>query len=193
MQFNFSRRKRMFLKIDEWLIMWAQWGVRQAELYARCTRRMLHAVVLFCTQVAVTIASIIAVTYIVAIPFDVFFTLVQSFVCFAWWKIFIHHRNLQRVMPEESHVLPKEICTRKVERVSFLCLAVYGASATIVCAALLFYDSRVENIVGLAMMTITTVCWYTLTCLEYIICTVSIPPQERARREYERDRRSYAS
>ncbi len=62
----------MFLKIDEWLIRWANWCVRHCELYYGITRQLLLSIVWLVLVCAITAACILSLTIFFLIEGDAF-------------------------------------------------------------------------------------------------------------------------
>ncbi len=96
-------------------------------------------------------------------------------------------------MPDELHTLPKEIITRKIDRVTYMIVTVLNVTISTLYIVAPLSESGMHNIMLTNVVIASTFCWCVVTCLEYLICTISVPPKERARQAYERERKSYAA
>ncbi len=176
----------MFLKIDARLIIWANWCVRQVELYTSSTRKTLYTLYLFLMKCL----SVITATCVVLLLIIELNMLHGLFLLSSIGQIMDYsvYKSLSYTVRDDDSVLPFAIITRKIQRMivfTEICLLLPSYLVCIIIQDEWYTLSVIDVVLSIAMsaMMLYVIC---SMVVEYILCTFSIPPAERVRREYMR-------
>lgn len=170
----------MFDKIDNFLITWFQWGVRQFELYTKFERNDLVKASLLFFKVMI-FSYIIVSTIKKEISIDTVFTL-DIFTCLMLMVLYFVLKVSFSKQKNTTNVLPVEILTHKPLRwFSFL--------NTFIVIPLVFYLSFLlfsyisllnqEKLVVILSALVFSLNIIMIFYLEYLLCTISLPPGEK--------------
>lgn len=168
----------MFLKIDAWLIMWAQWSVRQCELLCGITRQSLLSSVRWILVCAVIAACILSLTIYFLIEGNAFIFLYLG-LCFGWiMGTFIQYISSKR---NASIPLNEQIRIGRPLRALLLVFVV----GFLISLGILIFDAGELTLMNLNEVLLfdllfTLMLSFALECmLEYLRCTNSISESEK--------------
>ncbi len=180
----------MFSKIDMFLITWTQWFVRQAELYTPIERKnFLSIFINLLKWVIVTWGIVSMLVAITSFPSFISFPLlfISEAGCLLFLKDFFCYVNLSKKITTTGK-LPTEIASRYTIRHTYFLFVLFGP-ITIWCLHLMT-TSRYTDLVIISIYIIGTfclVCFHIYLCIEYLLCTTSLPPGEKERRGIEKE------
>lgn len=182
----------MFNKIDNTLIVWAQWTVRQFELYTPIERKHLIGFfisVLRCTLIVWAVISVIMAVLIIS-P-DIF--IVGAVGIFTNYGYFLSYKKLANKEPSKD-VLPEEIISRYIFRMAY-CLISISSLLLLPLMYLLCISPQGDILLFtmFVMVFFANFCFYFFNFLEYLFCTISLPPGEKQKRREEKETRNMIS
>lgn len=170
----------MFYKIDSGLIVWVQWIVRQFELYTPIERMDLISSFLLLNKWMIILSFfLVALCLMSGYKFDMYFLSPLSLSCN---YVF---RKLTTSIQKEPTILPKEI----ISRYEFRCLYLLVFPAwmlSIVLGFLIYYLTNTIDTLSLTLVIIASI-FVTELFLEYLLCTISLPPGEKQKRLEEKE------
>ena len=171
----------MLKEIDNELIHSAQWLVRRAELFTPITRKDIATFFLLVLKwllVAYFLVAIMGFTvgqYLLGV-IGLLNSLIFSMIQIAMKK---------NLLKEQKATLPSEIVTRSLPRKCNLFIIIFLLPLFLLLIAPSVHNDFWE-IPGIAF-TILACIVFTFTILEYLLCTISLPPGEKKRREQEKE------
>lgn len=175
----------MFSKIDNFLIMWAQWFVRQIELYTNRTKKCSIVLFLNFNSIFTFVLILLCVLYFNFDEKSILIKLLSIGFCF---MINIYNRSLKEKVgilsdSNSTNSLPEEIVTRFFLRILLL----------LVCCLTMFqYFLAYTNLTGIniydrIIIVSATSQVYIVVLVEYLLCTTSLPPGEKERKQIEKE------
>lgn len=182
----------MFSAIDNWIISIFQWTVRQIELYTDTTRKDLICGHLNTNKVFFLFLLILSVA-------ELFQKGLQLFTADIFFLMVFYSRNseIEKISKRTSTIntLPKEIITRVPDRVLLVVLgfpAITMLLLIFLAVAMAFYHGISPKIeTGLYVYLVVCAVVFSLFCLEYLLCTTSIPPGEKERRKVKKEMKAF--
>ena len=167
----------MLTKIDDEIIHKTQWIVRQIELFTDITRKEILNFFLLVLK-----WLILAFVIIAGIEFTADQYFLAALNLFTSSGFLLQQIDIKKIASQEQKIaLPEEITTRRILRIIFLVI-------TIVCTPyiviFIFYGkSDLPTTIAMIQFAI----FYTITILEYLLCTISLPPGEKKQYELEKE------
>lgn len=154
----------LFEDFDGWLIACFQYLVRQVELLTPLTRDSLFRVLM-----TLAFAGITSFGFFVMVKLAFFWSFT---VLFLLW-IGVHYFPVWKTSLRSSHLYPREVYIRISIRFQYIC-------SFILFALLLALVPPEDGFIPLEMMLFcgTYALFY---CVEYLLCTTSLPPGEKAK------------
>lgn len=162
----------MFSIIDSKLLNISQWVMRQYELSTSSTRGEIIKEFLFLTRSTLLIFVTFVILRWIFYPPLLFFGFLLAYMMFFATKQFERVFKSQKIEPG---ILPKEIITRVRKRSMLLLVSVSNV------VIFVFSQEKIGWFLSLYLS------FFLLLCLEYLICTTSLPPGEKERKKQERE------
>lgn len=173
----------MFSLIDNQIIQVFQWAIRQLELFSFITRKIILNLLLFLLMVLVVLRTCIGIQ-LVGIHSSIGTWIVLGF--FLTLPYFLGLYNGSKAI-QPANLLPKEIVTRWLHRITSILLVGLGA-----ITFLLWLGLKIRDQEDVFMFLIIKIIFYE-GCfdliIEYILCTKSLPPGEKEKRKIEKELR----
>jgi hypothetical protein len=172
----------MLTKLDENLIGFSQWAIRQVELFTTITRKNIinsTLILLFLVQTYLFVFHLIRFNLLVLVIVVGPFTKEAISLLIASW------------ITERPGTLPRAINERRQTRLVILCLGIGLLAAVFVPVLLLLsrtnegFFQPVTALILCHMMPIILA-----AVAEYLLCTSSLPPGEKVKRLAERELRN---
>lgn len=181
----------MFLKIDEWLIMWADWCVRQCELYSGMTKKSIGDFWLFLLKCSVLCMMLGTVLYLAIEVNGLGYLFVVCFLTQVM-NYFTLKKYLQ-ISDSVNNARPAAIITRRVGRYILLCVLGYIVPSWTMFIVIQedFSVISTTNYVIAISNTAILINLVVSAVLEYLLCVTPMPPREKQRHAYERERRVF--
>ena len=170
----------MFLTIDEWLIMWAQWSVRQCELLCGISRQSLISIVQWILICAVIVACILSLTIFFLIEVMYPFVFLYLGLCFGWIMVtFVDYISSKC---NASIPLNEQVRIGRPLRALLLVFVV----GFLISLGIMIFDAGELSLMNLNEVLLfdllfTLMFSFALVCmLEYLRCTNSISKSEKS-------------
>lgn len=181
----------MFLQIDSKIITLVQWLVRQCELYTSVLRKKIIELTL--SSVMMSIIMIISSLLLVILFADDKVDILVS-VFLIGWNIFLFtdlYRNMLGLTKKNTpaNSLPQEIITRMLPRLILLTGLLTLFLLVIILEIYLPIKSNAHLFFRFYEYALCSVLSFSLF-FEYLLCTTSLPPGEKQRREEEKEMRN---
>lgn len=193
-------RSEMFSKIDNSLIVSAQWIVRQFELYSSATRKSVGDK-LIKTLTTLTLLGLATGATFAFIgftknhdPLEYLYYFGISFAFFiGFFAQVILLRDGKRILNKEQKdsLLPEEIVTREYKRKMSLYenLFLFPLFLITLFIQIIYSNDTLEIIKNSSVSGLFFATVFNELALEYLFCTTSLPPGEKKRREQEKETR----
>ena len=167
----------MLNKIDNWLINSTQWLVRRTELSTHVTRKDIVTFFLLVLKWLIVAYFLLTIMeFTIGHYLSGTIGLINSSI-YSMIQISMKE-NLQK---EQKIALPSEIITRSGVRKFFLLFVIVSLP---LIAHIAYIDHKeIHYICAIILFCIM----FTLTILEYLLCTTSLPPGEKRRCEQEKE------
>lgn len=166
----------MFSKIDIFLILRAQWCVRQIELYTNKTRQDIFSLLFGMTRWSIT-ATVICC--LIALKDHIWSPILILPMYFFIAKDTKEYKEIIN-KSDSIDTLPVEILTRISHRRIILLVGLFFSCIISIHK----FNSAFE-------MVIMYLQWISLfmipICIEYLLCTTSLPPGEKERKKIEKE------
>lgn len=166
----------MFSIIDSHLINFFQWIVRQLELFTLITRKeVININLLLIKWLNIIWATLLVVFSLIFPEFNLLFFVL---VCFPFHFIYslikeTHEKQVQ------GNFLPKETLSRiGTRRFGLFVLVFFSAWSA-------WHNWSIE--VNVMVAPFVCAFYFFLLCVEYLLCTKSLPPGEKEKKKVERE------
>lgn len=201
----------MLQKIDSSLIRIAQWTVRQIELYTPLTKKDIESFSIslyFWTTViyAALLAASITVSLSLGVPLGILkivLALTLPGLFYAWND----YKKISNRSKTTHGMLPEMIISRKKDRtfllmvypVTFMILGTvfaivfaiaYTTGGTGFVSLLLGNSALSDNMIIDAALYFANMVFVAIVIIEYLFCTASLPPEEKEKRQLEKETRN---
>ena len=183
----------MFIEIDNWLIMWANWGVRQIELYTRFTKRTVTLVLLVIIKgFSWSNVLVLAVLSLYSTGYTV---ILLASACAALLFNCVKHESLMHeIASDESRARENLISGGYLVRLIMVYVSLVQISVLV--SYFLFNEKAllVTNIADFVVDIVSaTVCisFVCSTVVEHVLCAQSMTPKEKLKCDYGRARKHF--
>lgn len=170
------------LRFDEDMIQWAQWMVRQIELYTSMSRKLVVKISFGFTTSTLCILFVVAGLAKFS-DMALIFVFFYFLLCCLWLREQFY--EFKKNTPQGQ--LPASISLRRISRFYCWWVALLWAHVEIVALAELSL-----SFAQLLFFVCITSQLYMLLLQEYLLCTTSLPPGEKEKRKQERATRNVA-
>lgn len=179
----------MFNSIDSKLINFFQWMIRQFELYTQIQRKNI-------VNFAITIVKLLFAMFVLLSLFFIFFqkNFFDSVIYLALtlMVISVYYPSFKKTLALSNRnyppgILPEEIVSRRADRISGCILAVPLNCIPLSLLMAISERSSEVDVVELGQWTAFGLLYNCVLLVEYLLCTTSLPPGEKQRKEEERE------
>lgn len=168
----------MFSKIDNFLIILTQWCVRQIELYTSLNRKTILLWTVNITRVTTSVLMIVFILLLTFSPAVSIIGLSSCYMIFQHMEMTLVHARKQNT----SGALPVEIINNKNLRIFLLLIIPF----TELLSFGLFLNNKDPLMVTFPLIVISKI-FYVFLYIEYLLCTTSLPPGEKERKQIEKE------
>ena len=168
----------MFSKIDNFLIILTQWCVRQIELYTSLNRKTILLWIVNITKITV---SVLVIVFILLLTFSPAVSIIGLSSCYMIFK-YMEMTLVNAKKQNTSDALPVEIINNKNLRISLLLIIPFAELLSFG----LFLNNKDPLMVTFPLVVESKI-FYVFLCIEYLLCTTSLPPGEKERRRIEKE------
>lgn len=175
----------MFYEIDNFQITWAQWLIRQLELYTKIERASVFNFFLILSRnfiIGLSLTTVLCsfLNFPVSILILAVLLIIAHFTDYIFFKI--------TSSTQQENTLPKEIITRKGARLITLICFVFWI---LFLLPMLFIDILKSGVLYpnnlLALFVFANL--FAKLALELLLCTTSLPPGEKQKKVAEKELR----
>lgn len=188
----------VFLKklsnFDPILINGVQWLLRQIELFTNITRKMIMMTTLTAYKISLLFFIASFFSYIIFfLEKDVLLSYLLSLNILAFTITYFDMKKIV-LRKQKEGVIPVEIVSRKITRIGYLLLYIHCIFCSIVLSYVTSLTERSATITHSSSFVLLLILTMSIQiALEYLACTVSLPPGEKERRKVEKETRNMVS